>query len=597
MGWRDKAKPATDSWREKAKPEDERETLQDRMNRYSQGAANAILQGLSFGFADEILPEVPQQTAENIERFKQEHPVQNVAYEVAGGATQGGGLLSLSKAAVKNIPNLLRIAGVGAIEGGLYGAGTANEGSRLTGAAQGAGLGAVAAPATYGGAMAVGRAAKWAAKPFVEAATSTNRRQAERIIQKFAEADDLTLDAVESELSRLGPDARIADLGENLQALGRATAARSGRARSIAANVLKDRQKMQQTKLIEAATGGEGFDVSAYKRAFFDFANSRKTQAGPYYEQAYSMPLSTDGKLDALLKRPSAQKALKRAGGILADEGGGSGHVRIIDAVKQDLDDQIGSALRSGKNNKAKRLINLKKQILDEVDGQLGDGNAMNSPYRIARETYSSETGLRDSANLGRSMVTGRKDLDALEIAVEGMTEGERHAFRLGALRGIIDRLESASENRNMAGKMIESVRARDILRLAFPDDGSFSRFVRAAEAQSRFTDTRNMALSGSHTARIQQDLGALDAAGSVIEVAKNANSPLALGMDLLKKMGFGDVSDETLEEVAKMLFKRTKIDPTIVVSPPQRPPVLTQLQRQGAFAGGTNALIAAGQE
>ena len=68
----------------------------------------------------------------------------------------------------------------------------------------------------------------------------------------------------------------------------------------------------------------------------------------------------------------------------------------------------------------------------------------------------------------------------------------------------------------------------------------------------------------------------------------------MAMGVAMLRQMGFGDVSDETLEAVARILFtpgaqipQRTmrNISPRIR---PQAPAIV----KQSEVAGGVNALI-----
>lgn len=561
-----------------------------------------IGQGLTFGFADEIgsgiqalarAPFSPKTFGELyneslderrkfLESAQEEHPVLTGVGTVAGGIAQGGGVASAAKGVLTQIPRLVRVAGLGAAEGAAFGAGTATE-DRLAGAAKGAALGAIAAPVASGVGTAVGRTISKVGAPIARAVANTPRRQASRIVSRAMELDELGPASVGSELSRLGPQSTLADLGENLSGLARGATAKPGRARSIASNLLRDRQNTQQRRLLEAA--GVDFDVGDFKRAFRDVMTLRQSSAAPKYEEAYASSLEITPRLQALLNRPTVKSALARANRIVQDEGGGTGHVRVMDAVKQDIDDRIGAALRQGKRNTARRLLNIKRDLLAEVDAQV-------PAYKEAREIFSSEASLRDSANLGRSILTSKVNLDDAELAIESMTAGERHAFQLGSIRGLIDKLEATPENRNVAGKLIESVRARDLLRVAFPDDETFNRFLQTARAESVFSFTKNRVLGGSPTARIQEEVTDLSKEAGLMSALRGGD-PLSLGVQFLRNIGMGDVSDETLEEVSRLLFSQ-RINPQQVsaLTGTRVIPKISETVRQGATAGGVNALL-----
>lgn len=547
------------------------------LKRVIGGGGAGFGQGISFGFVDELAAGLAatvkspfskrtfgeiydEQLA--IERGQlaaaREHaPYLTGTGEIAGAVTQGSALLKSATAVAPSLmaraPVLAQVATVGATEGALYGAGSAEEGGRLKGAATGAAIGAVAAPAGYyAGKYVISPVVGATGRALQRAATNTPQRQAERIISIALQADELTDDAVRAELQRLGPNAVLADLGENLSSTARAAAARTGSARTIASNLLTDRQLGQQSRVIAAAGAT---DVADFKAAFQKTMTQRQSQAAPLYEEAYRAPMQMTEKMRALLQRPALRSAMQRALNIVKDEGlegldPAMSPVRIIDAAKQDLDDQIGAALRGGERNTARRLLRIKGELLSEVDAQVPS-------YARAREIFSNEAALRDAGSLGRSLLTTRVDMDAAEIAVEAMTEGERHAFRLGAIRGLIDKLEGTPETRNAAGKLIESVRARDLIKMSFPDDETLKRFISTAEAESQFTFTRNRVLSGSPTARIQEDVRALEQGSGVLSAIGQGKDAVGVTVQLLKKLGMGRASDETLEEVAKILFSR----------------------------------------
>lgn len=575
---------------------------------------NSFGQGLGFGFSDEgaaalragvtapfsnrsagdIYREQLSTEEANLAATRSRYPKLSTAAEIGGALTSGVGLLRALPAAtgmLQRIPPLLRSAGIGATQGAVYGAGAANTSgdSRLGGSAKGAAIGAIAAPAADLGARGLGWLVRAGSNVLGRMGANTPARQAERVIGQAMQADELGEASIREELERLGPRATIADLGENLSGLARAVTAKSSNARSLAAGLLNDRQTTQQATILRAA-GMASDKLDDFKTAFSTFVNQRSSAAAPLYDEAYQAPLTITDKLRALVQRPSVNAALRRATNIVKDEGQYKGQLQLFDAVKQDLDDQIGVALRGGERNAARRLTLLKRELLSELDSQV-------PVYAQARELFSGEAALRDAASLGRSMLTTRVDLDAAEMAVGAMTQGERQSFQMGALRGMIDKLEATPANRNVAGRLIESTRAKEILRLAFPNAEAFKKFVQTAEAESQFAFTRGRVLGGSPTARIMEEVKNLESGAGVLSQLAQGRDFTAVGIQFLAKLGLGkDVSPETLNELAKVLFNRNLAPASISRMAPQATgPIIEPITRQVGAASGANALVSAG--
>ncbi|MFT4046962.1 MAG: hypothetical protein QM661_09730 [Solimonas sp.] len=158
----------------------------------AKGLAREATEGATFGWGDEIglggaalaakaaqklgvAPDTGQSLGEIYDdmrshydserkQFSDEHPVASTAANIAGGVATGGlgGAGIIGKAAqAGKLATAGALAGTGAVEGALAGAGNADEGERLKGAAEGGAVGAVAAPA---GAAVVGGAARTLAK-------------------------------------------------------------------------------------------------------------------------------------------------------------------------------------------------------------------------------------------------------------------------------------------------------------------------------------------------------------------------------------------------------------------------------------------------
>jgi len=264
--------------------------------------------------------------------------------------------------------------------------------------------------------------------------------------------------------------------------------------------------------------------------------------------------------------------------------------------VKRNIDDKIGALARSGKRNAARRLSVLLRG--DKASGTRGLIDAIDEQvpaYRRARETFSGAAALEDAMELGRKLPTARNDLGGIETAVRAMSEGETHAFRMGALKGIAERLDDIADNRNAAETLIRTPRMRNLLRLAFPNKEAHEKFISVAEAESRFAFTRQRVLGGSPTARIQQETRFLEEG---VPVA--ASIPVMM-LRWIQKIGLRDTEPETLEEISKILFNPLVTEreissgriPMVIKNLIQTDPIIV---RQGAAAGAVGALATGNQ-
>ena len=119
--------------------------------------ARAAFQGITIGFGDEIearyrasrsgkpYEEELENVRAEIEAFKQAAPISSVATEVAGAiptALAGGGAIRAGLSGLGARGGIVGGAAEGAAGGGVYAAGTAEEGERLEAAKGGAALGA-----------------------------------------------------------------------------------------------------------------------------------------------------------------------------------------------------------------------------------------------------------------------------------------------------------------------------------------------------------------------------------------------------------------------------------------------------------------------
>lgn len=176
---------------------------------------------------------------QELRQYTREKPVTSAAYTLAGGLAVGGPAAKVVQGAKGLVGTTVRSAAVGAGYGGVAGAGAAEEGERLEGAAKGAAIGGavggalpVVARAAQSGARAVDAATGFRLSGGPASAAAGRLREA---LQKDGVDETRIADAVD-EFTRTGAlPPTLTDVGgENTRALIRYAASRPGEARNAA---------------------------------------------------------------------------------------------------------------------------------------------------------------------------------------------------------------------------------------------------------------------------------------------------------------------------------------------------------------------------
>jgi hypothetical protein len=416
-------------------------------------------QGLTFGFGDEITSgiaalvksaasdksfgEIYDQThsrkQQDRERFEKDNPYESLALEIAGGLATGGAGAGrvLASQAIRNAPRLSKvgaISGLGAVEGGVYGAGIADQDQRLQGGAEGAVIGSVAAPLGAGFTNVLGRVAGSVADRAARIAESSPKQDALRVIREMADAGEIQPSDVISRMRELGPEATIADTADVFRQTARATMNSPGKVRQQGLDLVDSRNAQQRERLLQgvredvAEQSGNAVDefVTGAKQSFLslqdDIIKRRSEQAAPLYAEALETGIKITPMIKPLLSNSNvfkgANKMLKaeglpplkrptvdqsKAGATAFDNMTPQRRFEVLKAAKEGLDDQINLAIRSGENNVARVLTKQKNALLGSMVDQ-------NPAYGKANKIFSDESSLQDAVKLGRGFLQNKYD-------------------------------------------------------------------------------------------------------------------------------------------------------------------------------------------
>jgi len=417
--------------------------------------------------------------------FAKEHPITATAATVAGGLATGRGMLGLTKAVGIPATGLRGVTATGTAFGGVAGAGTAEEGGRIAGAAGGAALGA-GFGLTVSGISTLGGTVWHTIVPGVK-----NR------LQNIAEVSGLTPAQIRTRLSALGPKATLADVADVFQRAGDYAAGRLGpTARRVQELIRRD--ETQFSRLIEPIRRTLGSAGNAV-RTVSDLKTIRETQASPLYEKAFAKPLTPTQTLMDLLRRDETQKAWRRVQSIGRSDpeidvtklGKGDPSFRGWQAITEQLWDRSSTLARSGQNRSAGVIRRLRNAILKELDDQSPD------EFAKARALWAGTKQADDMMEAGGQFF--KQNADQIKAAMRDMTASDKEFYRLGIGQAIERKMEQMADTADLS-RVFRNKAFRDKVFAVFPEKEAAVDFLNTIRAEAIKKTTTNLVGRGAQT-------------------------------------------------------------------------------------------------
>jgi len=507
-------------------------------------------QGMTFGFGDELVAaimaaspnitydqalQIQRQIVENANRAR---PKSTMAGEILGGAASS---LATTGAALGYGATLAGKAGLGAlaggIEGGAYGFGTGEGGfqNRATNAAKsgalGAGVGALA-PAAMAG---IGMGARAIGNPVASALNIPSDVRAGRQLETYLKRAGMTADDVVAATQRAAiegqPQFVTADaLGVTGQRALAGMARQPGEARALIADALISRQDNQGSRLaslvdeaLNAPKNPQKLPVP-YGQNIYDnvgktadkvtseLTAAQKKAADAAYDaaRAGAGPVDVRGALaviddrlggmrgsgvagDGIDARLASYRAKLAAPASALKPGETARELSDFDRVlglKQQIGDDIGAAQRAGRNNEARELMKVQR----ELDAAL---EAASAPYRAANDEFAAASRVIDAVETGKAATSARARAGNTVPAYQAMTTDQQSAFRAGYADPLVAVIEAAAPGVNKA-RPLRSDKAMAELGAMARDPEMLGRQI---GRENVMFETANAALGGSKTA------------------------------------------------------------------------------------------------
>jgi hypothetical protein len=544
----------------------------------AQGALTAA-QGATFNFADEMAGLVNPRYRDVVrgatQEFAQQNPMSAAGLELAGGLATAPftGPLSLGRG-ITTTGKILRTGGDIAAQSALAGAGAADEGDRLSGAAQGAAIGTVlGGGANVAGRMirsgiitpAMSRLPEGVMGMVPETAGGYNvrpdyaRERLAELLERDAQARIMTgvepgQEAVMSaaRLRKLGPEAPIATAGGNTLAEIDMLANLPGSA---------GRQLTMQQRRIAAGRGGAITETAeratGVTRSAEDeltgLAKRQADAAGPLYDKLRSATFPVDDELQSILGRArldlgAAQRTATRRGepqvSLRQLKQGAQLPFAAADQLKRSLWDKAQAARRKGSNNEAADLDRLRLDLVKKLD-------SLSPDYAKARETFAGFAELETAVDLGRTALS--ETSESLSKLTKEMTPSELEAFRVGA----VDSLRQVAGSQAGQTRLLNMYKEPELkgkLRAIFGNDfREFQRMILSQEELKKLERVGGGSQTFKRLAQAQDQKDAFD----FVQASQAATNPVGFVQGLQQKATQYGMPEQQRNKLARLLMLR----------------------------------------
>jgi hypothetical protein len=601
------------------------------------GFARAALgQGLGMGWGDEAEAKVRSWLGQgdydsNVKRIRneyaqyaEENPWVSGTAEFAGGVApgvaamfipgmQGVGAAQLARvggatAAKSGLKSLLtnqgtsgavtRMAGLGAVTGGVSGAGNATEENVLEGglggAAMGAGVGAAVAPVTRG----LTASGKWLRDKLAPSEASVTSRAAEKMNSALQRNNMEPIDISRQIISdkRLGVPSVVGNASPALTDLTETVAQRGGAGankieETLTAQKLGGRERVMQQVKKQMEPGDYYDDLER-------LGKEMQERAAPAYEQAYAHGEVTDPKVLAYLDLPQFKKAASEVEDLLALEGKTADFtkptVENLDHIKRGLDALIEKETDdvTGKvSARGRVLIDQKNKFLADLDKAVPD-------FEVARGIWAGGAELKDAMRQGLNDFS-KMDHEEVQKLVSKMGPGQKEAFRTGVARDLYSKVMDPSNNFNAAQRVIGSPETREKLAPLFDSPAKYDLFEAALTREAQLFQQANKALGNSTTARRTQMNKEFEGDGTMGQTMGQAavgNWGSALTNLVSRFISRSQINDKTASKLADMLMSKDPHEVAAVVQLLEKeaaeaaPRALRAGVREGGITTGTTS-------
>lgn len=395
------------------------------------------------------------------------------------------------------------------------------------------------------------------------AGTYAQQKVAEALIRDVPEpltgANALT--RAQSRLLKLGPEARIADVGgKSTRNLLDVQATLPGRTANVAEQAILDRQAGRAGRLMTAADEALGTQNAQFLQTIDNFNAQRFADSRPYYAAIDKAILQVDNSLTDVFNR---SKGVQGASELLFQTKTGQTidlsklkygeqvPMNVLDTLKQSLYDASQALRKTGNNSQANAYDDVREKLVGVLEAKSPKvGNQ--SAYTLAMKTWAGPSQMIDAAEVGRKAMTD--DVLNLGQAMKGFTQAETDAFRVGALQALRQKTGTEAGQTSLL-KMWKEPATQDRLKAVFEND--YKSFASAVAKEARLKALESTGRGSASAARLagQADLDVAPLAQTAGAVA--SGSPMAIVTAATNLARQTQTPEAVRNEIGRILLSR----------------------------------------
>ena len=393
--------------------------------------------------------------------------------------------------------------------------------------------------------------------------TYAQQKVAEALIRDVPEplTGASALTRAQARLLKLGPEARIADVGgPSTRNLLDVQATLPGTTASATERAIRERQVGRAGRLMEASDETLGTGGAQFMQTLENFANKRYIESRPYYAVVDTASIPVDNSLIGLLKKSGdmqrdAEALYRKQTGMDIDlsalKYGEQVPMVVLDALKRSLYDAAQGMKKTGASNDAIATDNIRvglEKLLIEKSPKIGGQSA----YGLAMKTYAGPSQMMDAAEIGRKVMQG--DILDAQQAIKGLNPSELEAYRIGVLQALRQKTGTEAGQTSLL-KFYKEPATQDRLKAAFGNDyKAFSAAVYREEALKRLESAGR----GSKTAGILTGQADLDIAPLAQTAGAAASgSPMAIVTAATNLARQTQTPEAVRNEIGRILLSR----------------------------------------
>jgi hypothetical protein len=395
------------------------------------------------------------------------------------------------------------------------------------------------------------------------AGTYAQQKVAEALIRDVPEPLTAAnaLSRAQARLLKLGPEARIADVGgKSTRNLLDVQATLPGTTANVAERAILDRQSGRAGRLMTAADEALGTQNAQFLQTIDNFNTQRFNDSRPYYAAIDKAILQVDNSLTDVFNR---SKGVQGASELLFQTKTGQTidlsklkygeqvPMNVLDTLKQSLYDASQALRKTGNNSQANAYDDVREKLVGVLEAKSPKvGNQ--SAYTLAMKTWAGPSQMSDAAEVGRKAMTD--DVLNLGQAMKGFTQAETDAFRVGALQALRQKTGTEAGQTSLL-KMWKEPATQDRLKAVFEND--YKSFASAVAKEARLKALESTGRGSASAARLagQADLDVApfaQAAGAV-----SSGNPMAIVTAATNLARQTQTPEAVRNEIGRILLSR----------------------------------------